>query len=110
MKLNKERSKKIALKIDTIFELIKEFTDEEIEYLRLTKKEIEKETSNLRAIGGVLVDLDKADAKIALGGQAISRIDGLLKIWHALRNTPIIQMDYHKKQIRRNVVDRMFGL
>ena len=109
-KRDRKVSERVALMITEIFGLIEALTEEDIAYLRDTTKIIEEESGKLHAVGGILVDLDKADAKIALGNQAKRRIDGIITIWNALRDTPKIQSNFVAKQIQRRSIDEMFGL
>ena len=90
--------------------MISALTEEEIGYLRDTKKLIQGETSNLRAVQGIMVDFNKAEAKMKLGNQASNRIDGIIKIWNALEKTPEIQGEYIRKQISQKQVESLFGL
>ena len=94
-KFNKKKSEEIAAKVTGIFNLIENSLDEtDIEYLKATRKQIRDETGKLESVAGILVPLEKAQAKEKLGKQAVKRIDGIIAIWEAVKETPKIQSDY----------------
>lgn len=109
-KITKAQSEKIAKKITAVFNLIQGLTQEDIDYLTATAKIISDENSTLQTIGGLLVDYDKAETKQKLGKQAQNRIQGLVMIWNALKETPKIQFNQLKHNLKKQHIDKMFGL
>ena len=109
-KYNKKKSEAIAKKLTTIFNLIEKLTEEDIEYLQGSKDSIRKESAKLQAVGGILVNIDKADAVEKLGTQATNRVAGIIMIWNALKETPKIREEYFGKKVRQKEIDSMFGL
>jgi len=107
---SKEKSQEVADKITPIFDLIVELTDEDIDYLKETAKMIEEENSKLSAVAGVMVDYDKAEAKEKAGELGISRIQGLILIWSAIKGLEGVRQKLLKAQIAQKSIDQMFNL
>jgi phosphotransferase system IIB component len=109
-KYNKKKSEAIARKLTPIFKLIGKLTEEEIEYLEGAKDNIRKEGTKLQAVGGILVDIDKAEAMERLGRQATNRVAGIILIWNALKETPKIREQFQIKKDHQKKIDSAFGL
>ena len=109
-KFNKQKSEAIAEKITKIFNLIEKLSEEEIGYLEGAKDRIKEESAKLQAVGGILVNIDKADVMEKLGTQARNRVTGIIMIWNAIKETPKIREQHFDKKAKQKEIDSMFGL
>lgn len=110
IKRTKEKAQEVADKITPIFGVIELLSEEDIEYLKDTAKQIREENSKREAVAGILIDLDKADTQNALGQQATERITGLILIWSAIHSKKDIMKEYHRKAMQTREIEQMFGL
>jgi len=109
-KFNKEKSQKIANKLERIWEAVSALEDEDMEYLEEVGKGIREESSRLNAVAGILVDLDKAETKQSFGQESLNRLRGIKLIRNALTNYWKINADYVKKKSQSSEIERMFGV
>jgi hypothetical protein len=110
MERTKEKAQEVANKMTPIFELVALLSEEDIEYLKDTAKLIEDENSRLQSIAGILVPLNKANAKEKSGELAINRIQGLLLIWGAIKGREKVVADFIKEETAGREIEKMFGL
>lgn len=110
MERSLENSQLVADKMTPIFDLIKELTEDEIEYLKETALTIEEENSTRMAVAGTLIPLEKAEVMNELGGQAMERITGIILIWSAIQEQPKIMRRYMEKAREARAIEQMFGL
>ena len=111
VKPTKKQSQEIADKLTAIFLLIEtSLTEKDFEYLRAMEQQVKEEMGTLQAVAGLLVPLEKAEAKQKLASQALRRIKGLAMIYSAIAVTPEINKEYHEKKAQQKNIESMFGL
>lgn len=109
--MNKLQSEKIANKLTNVFDLVAaSFNQEDIKNLKEFKQTIKEEISQLGAVAGLLVPLEKANAKEKLGEQAIKRLNAIITLWEEAEKVPKINMEYAKEKAQKKIVEGMFGL
>ena len=110
IKRSREKAEIVANKITPIFEVIGLLTEEDIDYLKDTARQMQEEKSTRDAVAGILVPLEKADMASALADQATDRITGLVLIWAAMKRQPEIINKYREKAMQSREIEKMFGL
>jgi len=110
VKHSKKKAGEIAKKLDDIFDLVDLLSEEDIDYLRDVKDEIQDANSSLQAVGGILTPLNQSTVKIKMGKQAMNRIDGLIMIIDAIGSNKKIKEDYVKEEMAQKNINNMFGL
>jgi len=110
MNRSKEKAQGVADKVTPIFDLVGELTSEDIDYLEETSNLIQKDIVNLEAVAGVLVSLDKAEAKIIAGKAGIDRIEGIKLIWEALKKREEALKDFVTKKDMQKDIEKLFNL
>lgn len=107
---NIKKSQEIADKLERLWGYIREFTEEELDYLRQASKQVAEESGKLRAVQGVLVDYDKAETQMKLSQASQNRIKGIILIHNALDDYWKINLEHAKKKKDKEKLDAMFGL
>lgn len=105
-----KRAEEVVAKISPIFDMVNILNEEDIDYLQDTARIIEQENSKRQAVAGILIPLEKAEAKNALGDQAIERITGLILIWSALKKHPEIMRAYYEKARKAKEIEEIFDI
>lgn len=109
-KPTKAQAKIVADKITMIFNFVGMLTEEDVSYLKEISKDLLNQSSKLRAVQGVMVDYDKAEAQMKWNNQAKQRINGILAIRDAIIKTEEIEIDKIKSTATKTKIEEMFGL
>lgn len=97
-------------KIKQLIMFVGLLSPDEIETLKQLKESLYEENSTLNTIGGVLVDIDKADHKIARHKAMIKRIDGLVAIHESNLEMGDANVTLAEKQKGKQTINELFGL
>lgn len=116
--MNKEDKKQLkssertAKKIFEVWNNIDDFDDEDVGNLKRVARALKEQNDSLRAVGGVLVNLDKSNYKIEVNELRIKRTNALL----ALIENKLGKKDsdlgtkYLKKSNQSAEIEKAFGL
>ena len=105
-------SERTAQKIFEVWEVLGDFTDEDIENLKRVVSSLQEQNSKLTAVAGILTDLDKSDYQIDLNKLRIKRTNALLTLIEnqlGVKDMEIGQ-EYLKKKRQQESINKMFGL
>jgi len=106
---SKERT---ASKLYRVWEALEEFDEEDKKNLRELIKKLKKQNEELSSVKGFFVDLDRAEHKIEKNKLIMKRARALL----TLLNNPYgekdleIDIEFLKKEIQQEKINKMFGL
>ena len=103
-------SKRTAEKISEVWEALAGFTDEDVENLRKVVKSLQKQNSNLNAVAGVLVNLDRSDYQINLNELRIKRTNALLTLLRNRGKDIELGASYLKNKEQQESINKAFGL
>ncbi len=105
-------SEKTAEKIFKVWVVLTEFNEEDIENLRKVVAELKEQSGKLRAIGGILTDLDRSDYQIEVNDLRIKRTNALLNLLENQLGKKDIEIGqgYLEKKGQQESINKMFGL
>lgn len=106
---SKAQAQITADKIAMIFQFVGMLDATDLEYLKKVSEDMEAQSSQLRAVQGVMVDYDRAENKLQWNAQARARISGLLMIHEAMKNTPE-PSNAREHDAQKEDIAKMFGL
>lgn len=109
-KLSIDEQYNFAEKLKQLVIFVGLLSDDEVGALKELRDNLLKQNNNLRTVGGILVDLDAADHKIARHEAMVQRIDGLLAIHESNKLLADADSEYADKKASNEKLNAMFGL
>lgn len=105
-------SEKTAQKIFKVWAVLAGFNKEDIENLKRVIAGLREQSGKLRAVGGILVDLDRSDYQIEVNDLRIKRTNALLTLLENQLGEKDLEIGkgYIEKQSQTKSIEKMFGL
>jgi len=107
-----EKKEKIAQTIMKIWEILESFDEEDVKILEDFVQSLRKQNEELLSIGGLFVDLDKAQYKRKLNSLIIKRTNALITLIKNKKGKKDLELakEYIQKISAQEKIDKIFGL
>lgn len=108
--LSKEDQEVLAEKIKMLITLVGLLTPDEIETLEKMRENLKNDISKLQAIGGLLVDIDESDNKIAHYNAMIKRTDAVIAIHESNVEMNDADLNLASRKENAKAINALFNL